>query len=175
MSGCTNTNTTNVEDINYKNHQIVMERIDQLDVVVNSLTEMYKQLSINVAGFYDNKTRQFADNIKISKKIDDLEEKIVEVNSSHVGNHIIQLNENVKMIERIEKLESKVDSINFLPDLINRAIKIFQDNDGLKPHKCPVCNGNGNHLIDSVEEYLKHDSSRIRKCEPCEGKGIVFC
>jgi hypothetical protein len=43
-----------------------------------------------------------------------------------------------------------------------------------KPYRCPVCYGNGEWELSSIEETIRNNNEKIKKCHSCEGKGIVW-
>jgi DNA repair exonuclease SbcCD ATPase subunit len=67
----------------------------------------------------------------------------------------------LKMHERIDYVLSKINQFDVM-----KAEK--------KPHKCPVCYGNGEWELTSIEEVIQNGGSKHLFCKPCEGKGIVW-
>jgi hypothetical protein len=74
------------ENCSINDNFILSKRIEKLEEAhdvfnkhVKSLTDMYKHLSISIACYTDDKVRQMNENIKIKKRLDDLEELIYEV------------------------------------------------------------------------------------------------
>lgn len=107
------------------------------------------------------------------------------------------------LLERIEKLEAQEAHINKLHEMINmedritagdvlkrltliegeiKEINRFHDvtlaqyriNHIKKPHKCPVCDGNGIMWDITNKEGLPWPGSQKIECKSCEGKGIVW-
>lgn len=123
----------------------------------------------------------------LSNRVQDLESSIVDDHEDilDIEARLDILNDSNKNLEKsINDIESKLNSINFLPDLINRAIKVFQDSDGLKPFKCPICEGNKMirmGYMSGQEDLLNMSGWRkdplgyfVKECDTCEGKGIVW-
>jgi hypothetical protein len=62
----------------------------------------------------------------------------------------------------IHKMQDEIDSLR----------KVMGN--GQQPYKCPVCHGMGSWELVSLEEAMRNGGSRIKKCDPCEGKGIIW-
>lgn len=48
---------------------------------------------------------------------------------------------------------------------------------GIKPHVCPVCNGNGkvpNGFYNQTSGYVSSTSTTPETCQSCHGTGIVW-
>ena len=77
------------------------------------------------------------------------------------------------LIKRIEKLEETLS--NSIKDNLLKNIEIARLNE--RPHKCPVCEGQGkdtNRLV--VDEVKKPSTINMKNpdCHACNGKGIVW-
>jgi len=168
---------------------------------INALTDMYKDLSIYLAGFHDHKVRQIDENRKISKRVDELEEKISEKYAHPCIIQRIEKLENlidVKKAEQIicdganlhltilkfeKRMEELENIIKYNQGLIGRIgilgealHTLSEENTKLKkiPHKCPVCDGHGR--LNLKEPLITKNSTCYSiSCVPCEGKGIIFC
>lgn len=145
---------TDTDDIHYKNHNLLVKRIAKLE------------------NFQDIECNEFR------KRIEKLESKIHEVIKSAISISDCHRSDRVELYKRIDKIEQKLNNLDFLSDLINRAIEVFQDNDGLKPHKCPVCDGYCRVLTEAAkvdfDGMLRANLPTGKDCKACEGKGIIW-
>lgn len=162
MSGCYPENTfpncihgvpLKSECLNCSNeHRLVL-----IESQIKTLTAMYKEISCNVAGFIDYKLRQIDENKENNKNIDSL----IKINKS--------------LLERIEKLENKINILGNISNGVKRAITYVQNNDGLRPNKCPVCEGKGRLYPDKLEVGMTWDiRANNQVCDSCNGKGILW-
>lgn len=98
---------------------------------------------------------------KINIEIQKLSHKLSFVDGQVQGHQV-----RIKDLEdRTEEVEKKINAIGHIGKLIECSIKNFQDADGTKPYKCPVCDGKGQWFKPPKDEY---------HCNCCEGKGIVW-
>lgn len=67
--------------------------------------------------------------------------------------------------ERIDNLEVE---FNIIRSLGSRAYN------PKKPHKCPVCYGQGSFILESLQEAINNNGCKLKSCHACEGKGIVW-
>lgn len=109
------------------------------------------------------------------------------------------------LLDRIVKLESKQEPLftsemhKDVTQLLNRVHRLeelmkFSDHDerihaleskfevthDKKPHKCPLCNGEGkiethSNIVEAFETRIIDNLGRhFKKCNSCEGKGIIW-
>lgn len=96
-----------------------------------------------------------------------------------------------KCFERIKNLEKAIVTTNDKTKMLHEHIisyhelmlgicpidleKTIQRNmRGKKPYKCPVCYGNGENKLASIEEMLANNNKMYKSCGACQGKGIVW-
>jgi uncharacterized coiled-coil protein SlyX len=161
-------------------HLIALEaRIEKLESQLNALTEMYKHLSISIAGLQDHHVRQIDENRKVSNHLDSLDESLENYREYRTG--IEDLGTNVMYLnERIEKLESNnIDKQRemFHDKFLEKMSEFISD----KPHKCPNCGGMGEFKNDEIFPGVRFKTTQrldatgcYDMCKSCEGKGIVW-
>lgn len=145
---CKNNFTTYVHtDVNnpcYKNHELVMKRIDELE-------KLHQEIKTFLFG-HKLGDKSFVNQVK------DLEEVV------HCFKQDFEsfIDENQgKMQIKVEKLEGMVQ---FIRALVNA--KICADSKDNKPHTCPVCDG--------MKKFKVFGKDKEADCPACEGKGIVW-
>lgn len=83
-----------------------------------------------------------------------------------------------KLINRIEVLEEWKEGVVPLRRVsIEEFQKDYPDVLHHKPHKCPVCDGKGNHQILQGNHQTLHSEPPYilnHDCKGCNGKGIVW-
>ena len=116
---------------------------------------------------YPGMQKQINDVIGLFVKADSvLENDIIKLQQSREA-HSRSHND---IFDRVEKLEKLDDEFALLQGQIN-AMRILGDDK--KPHKCPVCNGEGRVKCDPP---LKKDNATYfsLSCVPCQEKGVVW-
>ncbi len=127
----------------------------EMEKQINSLTDMYKSVSIQCAANHEHKIKQIDENRKSFRRIEKIEGDLNYVPSFDYLNSTL--------IPRLEKLEKNIDNweeeFYFLKDKIRSP--------ETKPHKCPVCDRG---------IYLQPGSGGLglSYCKSCDGKGIVW-
>lgn len=117
---------------------------------IERLEAQMRELSLQCANMIDHKIRQIDENRKISKRVDELERVILDLQMEQDENSvaIAELYQFVKELERFQ-------------DITNLQYqKVIEK----KPHACPVCGGRGGFYISGVMDF---------QCDSCE-KGIVW-
>jgi DnaJ-class molecular chaperone len=71
------------------------------------------------------------------------------------------------MQKKIDKLEKSLKEIERFQDITHEEYKLNIKRK--KPHKCPVCEGEGYYAL-----CIEACSFKLTSCESCEGKGIVW-
>lgn len=105
-----------------------------LEKQIESLTDMYKHLSISIAGYQDHKVRQIDENRKISERMDLFNADMIAL-SGRIG---------------------------YLDSCIEKFIKENERNCDRKPFKCPICEGKGKFWPEGVIGYDRCDSCEGR-------------
>jgi DNA repair exonuclease SbcCD ATPase subunit len=145
-----------VKDIEYRLFHIV-ELPSELDIRLQDVERRIDKIP-------DNYTRR---DKEISKRIDDIENGLI----NRVGILGKALHDFSELSIRMDQLETELNTVRTLG---SRAYH------PKKPHKCPVCNGQGKFLTQSalLEPFEKRiiDSAgrHFTLCNGCEGKGIVW-
>jgi Zn finger protein HypA/HybF involved in hydrogenase expression len=114
---------------------------------MKELTEMYKNLSIYTVEFHVHKSCQIDENIKISRRVDEVEK------FQRERAHLINFKSYLDLSDRVTKLEN---------DKVNK-------NPYKYPYKCPNCHGS-KHIMEEVEPRVL----KMKMCPTCECKGIVW-
>ena len=111
----------------------------------------YKPLGNDMSDKLENhRLFQIEENRKVSRKIDEFEERINKL-------------ENVKVIFKSTTIDS-----------VNRRLKELESS-SRKPHKCPVCDGLCSKLItDRTSNAPAEHYRKQNPCSACEGKGIIW-
>lgn len=152
------------------------ERTKKLELEIKSLTEMYKHLSISIAGYQDHKNRQIDENRKISRRVDEILEICIRQLTDRIEklespdndepNHVLKMHERIDFI--LNKLKSVEKSIsNWEEEFYFLQNKIRSPDSN--PHKCPVCDGKG-----SFKKEVEPRVISFEVCISCMGKGIVW-
>lgn len=71
--------------------------------------------------------------------------------------------------ETIKGLEARLEPV----ERWKKTAKVLCDQ-SKKPHKCPVCFGDGGWNLISAEEMQNNDGKIFKTCKSCEGKGILW-
>jgi hypothetical protein len=137
-------------------------KLNLLESQIQTLTDMYKDLSIKIAAFLDYRNFQIDENRKISRRVDELQ-----------NDHAFVIN---GCVDRIGELERTVKAIKeSYNNLCASSMKRI-------PYKCPICDGTGALQLETEEELNRFCKSRMRTddnkwfiwCKSCEGKGILW-
>jgi len=73
------------------------------------------------------------------------------------------------------ELELKVNALNDRLNSIFNNMKAIDPCDIKNPHRCPVCEGDGEVIINTGYLLTSHPPKYPTKvCNACEGKGIVW-
>lgn len=160
-----------------------------------ALTDMYKSLSIQVASQHEFKLNQIDLNGYLESSVDKLKNNqnthSMDLQFLHQCNHsrsseIKDLQEPIKRLESFDKSNTEIlqnhrDSIEDLQKQITtweeefyflkQKIRFTEE----KPYKCPICNGEGNVIINNGQLLTSYPPQYPTKiCHACEGKGIVW-
>lgn len=158
-----------------RNHTSIFERLDELKEYIGSYPnkEMIKKLEINLLqndGYC----------VSLEGRIEKLEELTSEKYAHpDVISRIERLESRTKQLEHKEKigldLESFAFAFNDTMDKYDKKIEQLMSKDtnieliakDIKPHKCPVCDGDGTYREDGKIYSGRH-------CNVCEGKGVLW-
>lgn len=148
--------------------QRLEERIKELEnAKVNLIRyEVLSELLQGLENLEDHKTRQVDENRKISRRVDELEEKFIGL----FHNTACLREENKKIFCGMDKLrkewELKLDA-----DYKKWRQYFAEVHPKKSPHKCPVCNGK---CSTTLKELTCGTPFIVMPCSSCEGKGIVW-
>lgn len=125
------------------------ELIDKHKNQIEALTDTYKDLTITYAKLQEHHNRQIDENRLMSRRVDELELTIQQ------QKYVLETNlrdsfDNLRVdIQKVEKL--------FYDEMEKVRCK------DKKPHRCPVCEGTGNHFIPPFKD-----------CQSCNGHGVLW-
>jgi hypothetical protein len=131
------------------------EEIEKLEQSGDKMSDNLKIHYDELRKFQERHTWQVDENRKVSRCIDDLENRLKILESNHLGQ---QLDQQVcKFLnDKVEKLESELSLAKVW------GSRSFPQ----QPHKCPVCDG--------TRICHSKDSGLSWQCQSCDGKGIVW-
>lgn len=132
------------------------------------LCDIHKQIAsliVQVAAQHEFKLNQINANVKLDKKVDEV------VSQLKAWDEDLEYLDSMKLPKRIEKLEKQIanweEKFYFLKDKLRSADE--------KPHKCPVCNGEGKLIINNGQLLTSYPAQYpTKECHACEGKGIIW-
>lgn len=114
--------------------------------------------------------KKYMDEFKSTKRIEELEEKLLGWQNSTTSCFNYQKT-------RIDDLEKKLEDITHRVFSAEQkgciAMDAIEGNGKFKnkiPHKCPICDGNGQDRSMLIMTF----PSKFPPCNACEGKGIVW-
>lgn len=134
----------------------------ELQKQITALTDMYKQLSIEVAGIQDRNLHM----IDGFEKLKESEEWCVD----RIQGLFRWRNDRNDKINNMMEFETsllvKIDSLNGSIDKLEDKIDSHKQKN---PHKCPVCEG-----TKKIQFKLPAGGYWDNQCEICKGEGIVW-
>lgn len=146
-------------DLNYKSDNNLSKRISKLD---NAIDQVKDELSKEIA-FIEARMNQPKD-CHLTFDVQNLEKQIKEIS---------------KALENYREYKIDIEDLGTDVMYLKQSLKkLNQDSEvhpKKKPHKCPVCDGSGNHDDQTPRlMVLVHTKTGIICCNSCEGKGIVW-
>ncbi|MFI5405459.1 MAG: hypothetical protein ACHQ1D_02980 [Nitrososphaerales archaeon] len=171
-------------------HEHKIRQIDENRKISRRVDELEKELEIHKTAL----TRKWQANSELSKRVDELEKVI-----NYISKHTNDENVNKRRIDELEasykadyetareiifagaqthasvlKCEAKIKELESsdyderISDLekigVESRLLKMESGNSKKPHTCPVCGGRG----------ATYEFSPPLKCNPCNGKGIVW-